>query len=113
MVNAVEPPRTTKYGAQILGWEEVHAFLDQITDPLQQTLALLAIQAGLRRSEILGIQWRDVDLSAGTLAVRRALTNPESTDGRREGWANWDEGACKGRKPGLHWDRCDTAEGFQ
>ncbi len=74
-VDAVEPPRTTKYEAQILGWEEVHAFLDQITDPLKQTLALLAIQTGLRRSEILGLQlhWRDLDLSAGTLSVRRAL----------------------------------------
>ena len=40
-------------------------------------------------------------------------TKPESTDGRREGWANWYEGAYKRRKPGLHWDRCDTAEGFQ
>ena len=54
VVDAVEPPRTTKYEAQILGWEEVHAFLGQITDPLHQTLALLAIQTGLRRSEILG-----------------------------------------------------------
>ncbi len=47
-VDAVEPHRTTKYEAQYLGWEEVHAFLDQITDPLHQTLALLAIQTGLR-----------------------------------------------------------------
>ena len=28
-------------------------------------------------------------------------TNPESTDGlRREGWANWDEGAYKGERLG-------------
>ena len=25
---------------------------------------------------------------------------PESTDGRREGWTNWDEGACKGESLG-------------
>ena len=25
---------------------------------------------------------------------------PESTDGRREGWANWDEGAYKGESLG-------------
>ena len=73
VVDAVEPPRTTKYEAQILDWEEVLAFLDQITDPLHQTLALLAIQTGLRRSEMLGLRWRDLDLSAGTLSVRRAL----------------------------------------
>ena len=73
VVDAVEPPRMTKYGAQFLGWEKVHAFLDRITDPLHQTLALLAIQTGLRRSEILGLHWRDIDFSAGTLSVRRAL----------------------------------------
>ena len=27
-------------------------------------------------------------------------TKPESTDGRREGWANWDEGAYKGESLG-------------
>ena len=73
VVDSVEPPRTTKYEAQILGWEEAHAFLDQITDPLLQTLALLAIQTGLRRSEILGLNWRDIDFPAGNLSVRRAL----------------------------------------
>ena len=73
VVDAVEPPRTTKYEGQILDWEEVHVFLDQITDPLRQTLALLAIQTGLRRSEILGLHWRDINFSSGTLSVRRAL----------------------------------------
>ena len=72
-VDAVEPPRTTNYEVQFLGWEEVHAFLDQITDPLQQTPALLAIQTGLRRSELLGLHWRDIDFSASTLSVQRAL----------------------------------------
>ena len=47
--------------------------MDQITGPLHQTLALLAIQTGLRRSEILGLQWRDFDFSGGTLSVHRAL----------------------------------------
>ena len=73
VVDAVEPPRKTKYEALILDREEVLTFLDQITDPLHQTLALLATQTGLRRSEMLGLHWRDIDLSAGTLSVRRAL----------------------------------------
>ena len=28
------------------------------------------------------------------------VVKPESTDGRREGWANWDEGAYKGESLG-------------
>ena len=47
--------------------------MDQITGPLHLTLALLAIQTGLRRSEMLGLQWRDFDLSGGTLSVHRVL----------------------------------------
>ena len=70
---AVEPPRTTKYEAKTLGWDEVHAFLGQINNPLHLTLVLLDIQTGLRRSELLGLQWRDIDLSEGTLSLQRAL----------------------------------------
>ncbi len=73
VVDAVEPPHTTKYDGQILDWEEVHVFLGQITDPLRQTLALLAIQTGLRRSELLGLHWRDINFSSGALSVRRVL----------------------------------------
>ncbi len=53
----------------------MHSLFDlkHITAPLCQSLVVFAIQTGLRRSKILGIQWRDVDLSAGTLSVRRAL----------------------------------------
>ena len=66
---AVQPPRVTRYEAETLGWDEVHSFLDKITAPLYQSLVVSAIQTGLRSSEILGMQWRDVDLSAGTLSV--------------------------------------------
>ena len=72
-VAAVEPPRTTKYEAKTLRWDEVHAFIEQINNPLHLTLVLLDIQTGLRRSELLGLQWRDIDLSAGTLSLQRAL----------------------------------------
>lgn len=70
---AVEPPRATKYEAKTLDWTQAKAFVDQIVDSLQQALFLLAIQTGLRRSELLGLQWGDVDLSTKTLSVRRAL----------------------------------------
>lgn len=34
---------------------------------------MLAIHTGLRRSEILGLKWTDVDLEAGGLSVQRSL----------------------------------------
>jgi integrase len=33
----------------------------------------VAIHTGLRRGELLGLKWTDVDLEAGTLAVWRSL----------------------------------------
>jgi integrase len=38
-----------------------------------EALYVLAIHTGLRRSEILGIKWTDVDLEAGILSVQRSL----------------------------------------
>lgn len=36
-------------------------------------LVLLAAHAGLRRGEILGLQWRDVDFISGNISVQRSL----------------------------------------
>ena len=42
-----------------------------------EALYIVAIHTGLRRGEILGLRWDDVDLEEGTLSVRRSL----DTDG--------------------------------
>lgn len=48
------------------------ADLDEAEPPILDDLALsLALCAGLRRGEICGLQWGDVDLKTGTLHVRR------------------------------------------
>jgi integrase len=53
---------------------------------------MLAVTTGLRRGEILGLRWRDVDLQGGTLAVRPSLEQtrdglafkqPKTSKGRR------------------------------
>ena len=69
----VKAPRAARYEARSLTWEEVRVLMEHIEDPGRRMLVLLALQTGLRRSELLGLQWRDVDLEASTLAVRRAL----------------------------------------
>jgi integrase len=35
---------------------------------------LLLAMTGMRRGEVLALQWRDIDLGAGTIAVRRSAT---------------------------------------
>ena len=73
VAQSVKPPRPSKFEHQTLDWDDVQAFVDGISDHSFRTLVLLAIQTGLRRSELLGLQWRDAYLSAGMLSVRRAL----------------------------------------
>ncbi len=47
-----------------------------------EALYVLAVSAGLRQGELLGLRWRDVDMERGTLSVRRQLTRSKE-DGLR------------------------------
>jgi integrase len=42
-----------------------------------EALYVVAVTAGLRRGELLGLKWEDVDLDAGMLQVRRTLSEPK------------------------------------
>lgn len=54
--------------------EEEHRLLDRLAgDPLEY-LIFVAVRTGLRQGELLGLQWRDVDLDRGELRVRQVST---------------------------------------
>lgn len=42
-----------------------------------EALYIVAVTAGLRRGELQGLKWEDLDLNAGTLQVRRTLSEPK------------------------------------
>jgi integrase len=44
-----------------------------IAEPPYGTLYLTAVHTGMRRGELLGLRWRDVDLRTGRIQVRRSL----------------------------------------
>ena len=54
--------------------EQLRAFLDQTADSPYGLLWRVAAATGLRRGELLGLRWDDLDLDGRTLTVRRALT---------------------------------------
>jgi integrase len=54
---------------------------DERGEPLQ-VLWVLAVTLGLRRGELLALEWRDVDLNGSTLRVERTLTIDEQ--GRKQ-----------------------------
>lgn len=57
-------------------WDEVQVarFRDRIRGDALEPLYLLALGTGLRKGEILGLRWSDVDLARGTLTVARQQT---------------------------------------
>lgn len=54
--------------------EQLRTFLASITQHTHYPLIRLAAMTGLRRGELAGLRWTDVDLVAGTLSVRQATT---------------------------------------
>jgi integrase len=60
--------------------EELGRFLDHVSgDPLYPAL-LLAATTGLRRGELLGLRWVDLDLGRGRAAVRQTLLAVRDVD---------------------------------
>jgi len=59
--------------------EEAKRFLDAIAEERLVGLWTLALHTGLRRGELAGLRWRDVDLDAGTLTVAQQRTTANYT----------------------------------
>jgi integrase len=53
----------------VLGAADVQRLIDATVDERLGALVVCAALLGLRRGELLGVRWRDVDLAAGTLQV--------------------------------------------
>lgn len=66
--NKVQPVFLTK--------DEVNLLLDALSiEPLKyQVMVRLALQCGMRRSEILGLTWNDIDFNNNTININKALS---------------------------------------
>ena len=72
-LDAVDTVPRSKPHSYALTAEQARALLHAAAgDPLE-ALYVVALRAGLRRSELLRLRWRDIDLDAGTLTVRLSL----------------------------------------
>ena len=72
-MEAVKPPQLRREEIEPLNLKQTKAFLETSRGGLFEALYVLAVTAGLRQGELLGLKWEDVDLDAGTLRVRRTL----------------------------------------
>ena len=73
----IKLPRAPKREMDFLRPEEVRAFLGAFTDEEMRCLFTTAVMTGMRRGEILGLQWDDIDFKAGVIRVRRSISNGE------------------------------------
>lgn len=72
----VEFPRRQKYEGKAYTPEQVAALLEAVElegEPIRAGV-MLAVCYGLRRSELLGLRWKDIDFEARTLSVRNTVT---------------------------------------
>jgi integrase len=58
----------------------------------------VALALGLRQGEVLGLQWKDVDLAAGVLRVRRSRLRPKYEHGCAGGRCGKTPGKCPQRR---------------
>jgi integrase len=75
---AVKAPRRVKKEMQTLSPTQARAFLKTAKGDRLEALYVLAISAGLREGELLGLRWGDVDLEQGKLRVLKQLTRTKN-----------------------------------
>ncbi|MGD0794457.1 MAG: site-specific integrase [Dehalococcoidales bacterium] len=73
IAEAVDPPRPDSKEMVTLEPDNVHIFLDAAHETPYYVLFYTKLYTGLRRSELLGLRWRDIDLDLATLSVVQTL----------------------------------------
>jgi integrase len=71
---AVKAPRPAPQEMRPLSPEEARKFLEAARGDRLEALYILAITTGMRRGELLGLKWSDVDLENASVSIRRTLT---------------------------------------
>jgi integrase len=89
----VDRPQRTAVELQVWTFDELGQFMVFVSSKRFYPLLRLAAFTGMRRSELLGLMWRDLDLESAVLRVRRARIKdgyemvdkerPKSSRGRR------------------------------
>ncbi len=70
-----ERPKVYRTEVQALTKEQVSRLIDAAVGDRFECFYTIAVTCGLRAGENIGLKWSDIDFSAGTLTVRRAIHN--------------------------------------
>ena len=69
----IKLPRLEKADMRPMSDEQIRMFLDHVKGNRLEALYNVALTLGMRRGEILGLEWTDIDFTRRTLQVRQAL----------------------------------------
>ena len=93
VAEAVKPPKASRKEMRALTGPEVHRMLEACEDTAWHPIFHTLTWTGLRRSELLGLRWKDVDLILASLRVVQTLQRlntgefivqePKTASGRR------------------------------
>jgi integrase len=72
-MNSVDAPSVERSKPDVLTIEEAGQYLEAFAGHPLEPIVVIAIAAGLRRSELAALTWRDVNLKAGTVSVSKGL----------------------------------------
>jgi integrase len=82
VADAVDAPKVERPEKHPLSAEDVLRFLDAAVKTDRYALYLAAITTGMRRGELLGLRWKDVDLEIGMAYVSRTLKVNKTDSGQ-------------------------------
>ncbi|WP_301291923.1 site-specific integrase [Bacillus sp. 1663tsa1] len=92
VADVISPPTAGADARTVNTWteEEVLRFLEHAKESRYYIAYLLAITCGMRKGEILGLQWKDIDFERRALSVNRSLSHitkefhePKTSSGKR------------------------------
>jgi integrase len=68
-----KPPKVEERELEILTPDQVSIVLEALKGHSLHPIASLALATGMRRGELLALQWSDIDLNSGTIRVERSV----------------------------------------
>ncbi len=71
--DSVELPKKKKYKYEILQQSEIKEFISSFEDTEIYLAILMGLALGLRRGEILALQWKDIDFNNSTVYINKSL----------------------------------------
>jgi integrase len=77
VADQADPPTIRSTAPEMKTWtaDELAQFLDFVSDDRLYAAWVVAATAGLRRGEVLGLRWIDIDLNASRLSVQQTLVS--------------------------------------